>query len=246
MGFLKKFVADFQGSKQATSEEVEAQKQSKRRRRPMHQPGTVAPSPSQIDFSVSVETTKQPSRDQYAEPEDYDPLPVLSLRDWDFGKGLNPTSDGFAFTTPDGKIWPAGNCQWTLWPELGVLAFNAVGEQYHLVDLRSPAFSPGQPVRLVAEPNNTHSKTGNAISIRDLSMTKRVGYVVSGSASRLRNLLDGQDFFAMILSADYEDAARTKRTEVKLVVFRPGRVRGAPVMDLHPPLADITDDSVIA
>jgi hypothetical protein len=99
---------------------------------------------------------------------------------------------------------------------------------------------------LVAEPNNQHSETGNAISIRDLSMTKRAGYVVSGSASRLRNLLDGNAFFAMVLSADYEDARRTKRTDIKVVVFRPGRVLDAPLMDPHPPLADIADDSVIA
>jgi hypothetical protein len=246
VGFLKKLVADFHGSRQAIKEEVDAQKQSKRRQLSTRQASPVAPSPSQIEFTVSTEIKKQPDRDQYAEPEDYDPLPILTLRDWDFGKGLNPTSDGFAFTAPDGKIWPAGKCQWSLWQELGVLAFNAVGEQYHLVDLRSPAFSPGQPVRLVAEPNNQHSETGNAISIRDLSMTKRAGYVVSGSASRLRNLLDGNAFFAMVLSADYEDARRTKRTDIKVVVFRPGRVLDAPLMDPHPPLADIADDSVIA
>ncbi|HMT04921.1 MAG: hypothetical protein KDB48_10000 [Solirubrobacterales bacterium] len=170
-------------------------------------------------------------------------MPVLSLRNWDFGKGLEETSDGFAFMTPDGKIWPAGNCQWSMWNDLGVLAFNAVGEKHHAADVQSPGFSPGRPVRLVMEPNNVHSKSGNALSIRDLSMTRLAGYVKDGSAARLRNLLKGVEFYAMVLSADYADSERTERSQLKIVVFRPGRVVGHPALDLHPPLAEIVDTS---
>lgn len=256
---FRNFISEFQESRQAAKAQVQRQKAERTRpqkagRKSFAQspsqveytapPGTV-PSP-EIEFTATAELVQQPSRDRYAEPEDYDPLPILTLRDWDFGKGLNSTSEGFAFTAPDGKIWPAGKCRWEMWPELGVLAFNAVGEQYHLVDLRSPSFSPGRPIRLVLEPNNRHSKTGDAMSIRDVSMTRRAGYVSSGEASRLRSMLDGQPFYAMVLSADYEDSERTKRSEIKVVVFRPGRVIGTPATELHPPLGEVADHAEIS
>ena len=44
----------------------------------------------------------------YANREDYD-HPVLTLRTWDYGHGLEPTNAGYGFTASDGKIWAAHN-----------------------------------------------------------------------------------------------------------------------------------------
>lgn len=169
--------------------------------------------------------------DRYAEPENYKPMPILTLRNWDYGKGLESGSEGFGFTTPDGKIWPAGKCKWAYWNDLGILRVKVVGERFHLDDLQSPEFAPGKAIRLTPEPENPHDP--KAISIRSWDGTLTAGYVKQGNTQRLRNLLSDQAFSAMVLSTDSYDG---KRQAAQIIVFRPGRVLGCEKLPTHPPL----------
>lgn len=169
---------------------------------------------------------------EYAEPSDYGKPPVLTLRPWNYGQGVDDTTAGYGFETPDGKIWPAGQCKWSTWEQLGVLVINAVGEKYHLDDLADSSFDPGKPLRLVPEPDNPHG--GNAISIRNLTQDRTAGYVKSGSAVRLRNLLRGHEIGVMALSCRYEPGPPSSRNQLKVVIFRPGRLVGTDHIEPHP------------
>lgn len=168
----------------------------------------------------------------YAEPEDYDPLPVLKLRTWDYGWGADTSREGYGFETPDGKIWTVGKCMWSLWSELGILHLPVIGESFHMDELQGPGFKPGSAVLLVSEPENPHDP--KAISIRDSTGTKRCGYIKKGNTSRLRNLLRDQDFMAMAIAATYSDEKPRERRSLKIVVFRPDRLSNCPDLPLHP------------
>lgn len=170
---------------------------------------------------------------EYSNLDDYDEPPVLTLRPWDYGAGLDETTVGYGFTTPDGRIWPAGNCQWSSWKDLGVLVVNAVGEQYHQADLIDPTFDPGQPLRLVPEPDNPHDP--KAIAIRNWAGDRTAGYVKKGSTSRLRNLVRGCDLRVMALSCRLDAPPPSgQRASIKVVLFRPGRLLGADHIEPHP------------
>jgi hypothetical protein len=168
---------------------------------------------------------------QYAEPQDYDEFPVLTLRAWDYGQGLEPTTAGYGFTTDDGKIWPAGKCQWLFWKDLGVLVINTVGVKYHKDDLRSDGFDPGKPIRLVDERDNPADP--NALAMRDWSTAKTAGYVKQGSVRRLRRMLRGEDLRVMALSCRFSEDGK-ERENLKVVIFRPGRLLGAEHVPAHP------------
>ena len=191
------------------------------------------PKEPQDRFEVTSTLIRPPRQvdDRYAVPENYKPLPVLTLRKWDYGKGLEPGSEGFGFTTPDGKIWPAGKCKWEYWSELGVLRVKVVGESFHLDDLQSPEFAPGKSIRLTTEPENPVDS--KAIAIKSWDGTFTAGYIKQGNTQRLRNLLSDQAFSAMVLSTDSYEG---KRQVAQIVVFRPGRVRGCEKLPAHPPL----------
>ena len=171
----------------------------------------------------------------YANPDEYAIPPVLTLREWDYGEGLDETAAGFGFAAPDGRIWPAGNCKWSTWEELGVLVVNVVGVGYHAEDLDDKSFDPGQPIRLVSEPDNPHDS--KAIAVRNWVADRTAGYVKKGSTSRLRNLLEGHDLRVMALSCRYDQPPpRGRRESLKVVLCRPGRLLGADHLPPHPPL----------
>ena len=172
---------------------------------------------------------------EYADPEDYQALPVLTLRRWDYGHGLDEDAAGFGFTAPDGKIWAAHNCMWSTWEELGVLVINVVGASHHLEDLNDPTFDPGSPVRLFPEHDNPHDP--RAIAVRNWTGDRTAGYVKRGSTSRLRNLLRGHDLRAMALYCRYDQAPpRGQRVSLKVAIFRPNRLVGAEHVPPHPPV----------
>jgi hypothetical protein len=173
----------------------------------------------------------------YADPEDYECLPVLTLRPWDYGQGLDEAAAGYGFATPDRRIWAAHHCLWSTWDELGVLVINVVGETYHLDDLADPGFEPGSPVRLFPEPDNPHDP--KAIAIRNWTADKTAGYVKKGSTSRLRNLLRGEDVRVMALSCRYDAAPPAgRRVSLKVAIFRPDRLLGAEHIPSHPRVFD--------
>ena len=156
-----------------------------------------------------------------------------TLRLWDYGQGRETTAVGYGFTAPDGKIWAAHNCLWSTWNELGVLVINDVGAKYHLDDLNDPSFDPGRPLRLFPEPDNPFD--AGAIAIRNWTADKTAGYVKSGSATRLRNLLRGQDLRVMALSCRYDQAPPAgRRVSLKVAIFRPDRVIGTEHVPPHP------------
>jgi hypothetical protein len=172
---------------------------------------------------------------EYADRDDYEHPPLLTLRQWDYGQGLDETTSGYGFVTPDGKTWPAGKCLWSTWDELGVLVIPVVGGRHHLEDLNDPSFDPGRPVRLFPEPDNPHD--ARAIAVRNWTTDKTAGYVKKGSTSRLRNLLRGHDLRVMALSCRYDQAPPLGRREsLKIAIFRPDRLVGAEHIGPHPPV----------
>lgn len=188
--------------------------------------------PPQADLEVTYHVRQPRARDdRYADPDAYDPLPVLTLRRWDYGQGEGDDAEGYGFETPDGKIWASGQCQWSRWPELGVLQLKVIGVKYHQDVVDSVLCDPGRPMLLVPEPDNPHDP--KAISIRDAAGEQVAGYVKAGSCSRLRNMLRSREFRVMSLACR---SAGGHRTGLKLVVFRPGRLLGAEHVPPHPPL----------
>lgn len=202
---------------------------------------TDAPGPAEAPSSAD---RKQPGSPQaaneefvYANRHDYEHPPVLTLRRWDYGHGLDDDNDGYGFTAPDGKIWPAHNCLWSTWDELGVLVLHVVGESFHADDLNDPSFDPGRPVRLYPEPDNPVD--AHAISIRNWTTDKTAGYVKKGSTSRLRNLLRGADFRGMSLYCGYDQPPPLgRRVSLSIAIFRPDRLVGAEHIDPHPRVFD--------
>jgi hypothetical protein len=185
-----------------------------------------------VDAVLSIRP-QQPRDPDYAEPEDYERPPVLTLRPWDYGHGLEETAAGYGFATPEGRIWAAHQCLWSTWRELGVLVINVVGETYHLEDLADPSFEPGNPVRLFPEPDNPHDP--KAIAIRNWTTDKTAGYVKKGSTSRLRNLLHAEDIRVMVLSCRYDAAPPAGHPiDLKVAIFRPDRLLGAEYIPPHP------------
>ncbi len=174
---------------------------------------------------------------QYADREDYKPLPVLTLRRWDYGHGLDEDASGYGFSTPDGKVWAAHNCLWSTWKELGVLVINAVGASHHLEDLDDPSFDPGRPVRLFPETDNRYDS--HAIAIRNWTGDRTAGYVKKGSTGRLRNLLRGHDLRVMSLYCRYDQSPPgSRRVALKVVIFRSDRLVGADHIPAHPRVFD--------
>ena len=179
----------------------------------------------------------QAREEEYADRDDYERPPLLTLRPWDYGQGLEETASGYGFTTPDEKIWPANRCLWSTWDELGVLVVNVVGASYHLENLSDPSFAPGQPLQLVPEPENPHDP--RAIAVRNWTGDKTVGYIKKGSTSRLRNLLRGRELRVMALSCRYDQPPPAgRRVSLKIAIFRPDRLIGADHIPSHPSLFD--------
>jgi hypothetical protein len=186
-----------------------------------------------LPIEPSLARAESGDDDDYAEPEEYQPLPVLTLRPWDYGHGLENTNSGYGFSAPDGKIWPAHKCLWSTWPELGVLVVSVVGGRYHLEDLADPSFDPGRALRLSPEPDNPHDP--KAIAVRNWTCDRTAGYVKKGSTSRLRNLLRGHELRVMALSGRYDQAPpRGHRESLRVVIFRPDRLIGAEHVPAHP------------
>lgn len=171
---------------------------------------------------------------EYVDRRNYVRMPVLTLRPWDYGNGLDPHTEGLGFRTPDGRTWAAHSCLWALWHELGVLVVPAVGTRHHLDDLSHPSFVPGCPIRLMPEPENPHDPM--AIAVRNWTTDKTAGYVKRGNASRLRNLVRGQDIRIMALSCRYDELEPQRRVTLKVVVFRSERLVGADHIPAHPAL----------
>jgi hypothetical protein len=191
--------------------------------------------PVRVESESVPGTHETEARDEveYADRQDYDPLPVLTLRRWDYGHGLDEDASGYGFTAPDGKVWPAHNCLWSTWQELGVLVINVVGVSHHLDDLADPSFDPGRPIRLLPEPENPHDP--NAIAIRNWKAESTAGYVKKGSTQRLRNLLRGQDLRVMALYCRYDQAPpHGRRVSLKVAIFRADRLIGAEDVPPHP------------
>ena len=175
--------------------------------------------------------------EEYADRNDYELLPLLALRPWDYGRGVEDTTSGYGFTTPDGKIWAAHHCLWSTWDELGVLVVNVVGESFHLEDLGDPDFDPGRPLQLVPEPENPHDP--NAIAVRNWTGDKTAGYIKRGSTSRLRNLLRGRELRVMSLSCWYDQPPPAgRRISLTIAIFKPDRLLGADHVPPHPPAFD--------
>ncbi len=174
---------------------------------------------------------------KYAEPENYDQLPHLTLTKWNYGRGRDDNSDGYGFITDDNRIWTARLCTWSRWEELGVMVINTVGAKHHLDDLNDSSFEPGQPLRLYPESDNPHDP--KAIAIRNWACDRTAGYVKKGSTSRLRNLLEDKDIKVMALNCKYDGhKSRGRRESMRIVIYRPDCLSGADHVPVHSQLVN--------
>lgn len=96
-----------------------------------------------------------------------------------------------SFANEDGQ-----RLQWQTLPvSEGLEAIGVAGESYHMEDLQSDAFAPGQELSLVREPDNPHSEDGSATAIMDTSERLQAGYIPSEESTRIAKKLDrGEDW----------------------------------------------------
>jgi hypothetical protein len=73
--------------------------------------------------------------------------------------------------------------------EAGVHVLRVVGVKHRMPQLQDDAFAPGEPVILMPEPDNPHDPW--ALGVRDLSLSRHVGYV---PAVRSRGLVEEMRF----------------------------------------------------
>lgn len=180
--------------------------------------------------SMSNDASQRPPS-QYADP-DVDGMPdVLTLQRWDYGAGEGPGSEGYGFTHPNGKPWPARRCNSRTYKHLGVLVVPVVGLPYQQDGARRIDFDPGREVRLVPEPENEHDP--NAIAVRSLDLAHRAGYVKASSTKRVRATLRNDPLHVMVLSSHRNG---NERTSLKLVLWQDGRLIGAEHIGTHPPV----------
>lgn len=72
----------------------------------------------------------------------------------------------------------------------GLESLEVSGESYHMENLRSDAFEPGQELSLVREPDNPESEERTATAIMDASETLKAGYIPTGDSGRISRKLD--------------------------------------------------------
>lgn len=92
----------------------------------------------------------------------------------------------------------------------GLEAIPVSGESYHMEDLQSDAFKPGQELSLVREPDNPHSEEGTATAVMDASETLKAGYIPTEESTRIARKLDrGEEWRCFSMWEVIRDGERT-------------------------------------
>jgi hypothetical protein len=79
----------------------------------------------------------------------------------------------------------------------GAVVFNVAGTSHRQDALQGPAFAPGEPVKLIPEPENPYDR--NAIAVWDTHLRKHIGYVPAELALTIGGIFrGGQPFGATV------------------------------------------------
>jgi hypothetical protein len=109
---------------------------------------------------------------------------------------LERQKDRFVLVPDNGRPGEVVNPKSTRTHTLGLYSFQVRGTAYHEAAARAADFRPGQPVRLVREPDNEHDP--NAVAVYAQGTSKCVGYVNRQNGARLAKRMDaGEDFAAI-------------------------------------------------
>jgi hypothetical protein len=198
------------------------------------------PGSAGIEFTVESSVTRpgRATRFDWATPNEYDPIPPLKLRSWGAFDGSEPGRGGYGFEWPDGRLLHPDRLGVRAWKKVGVFVGHLSGGKFHLEDLNDSSFAPGQPIQLVAEPENPHSEKGSAIAIRNWSGDRKAGYVPSEFTEYVRKFAADEDVRAIVLSCRYhEEGGKVIRTFLDWAMFRPGRIEGVGQLPPLPPIA---------
>lgn len=98
-----------------------------------------------------------------------------------------PSSRGYTVV----RIADDQNLSWRSLPVGdGLESLEVSGESYHMEDLQSDAFEPGQELSLVREPDNPESEDGTATAVMDASESLKAGYIPTNESGRISRKLD--------------------------------------------------------
>jgi hypothetical protein len=75
----------------------------------------------------------------------------------------------------------------------GALVFNVAGTSHRQDALQGSAFAPGEPVKLIPEPENPYDR--NAIAVWDTNRRKHIGYVPADLAPTFGHIFGGREPF---------------------------------------------------
>jgi hypothetical protein len=75
----------------------------------------------------------------------------------------------------------------------GAFVFNVAGTSHRQDALQGPAFAPGEPVKLIPEPDNPYDR--NAVAVWDTHLRKHIGYVPRELAPTIGHISRGREPF---------------------------------------------------
>jgi hypothetical protein len=73
----------------------------------------------------------------------------------------------------------------------GAVVFNVAGTSHRQDALQGPAFAPGEPVKLIPEPDNPYDR--NAVAVWDTNRRKHIGYVPKELAPTVGRISRGRE-----------------------------------------------------
>jgi hypothetical protein len=143
-------------------------------------PGTLAvPAVDADDPSGSWYVPQDGNADRFVSPDGLPPLRLVRYRDTagEYVLRLCENTTGLLVGPTDRRL-----------PRAGIYVSQLRGEFYHQAACRAGNFHPGEPVRLVREPDNPHDR--NAVAVYDATGTHLAAYINKQKARMLTKLLD--------------------------------------------------------
>ena len=88
----------------------------------------------------------------------------------------------------------------------GAFVFNVAGTSHRQDALQGPAFAPGEPVKLIPEPENPYDR--NAIAVWDTNRRKHIGYVPADLAPTMGRIFRSREPFGATVFFEFLQGKR--------------------------------------
>jgi HIRAN domain len=88
----------------------------------------------------------------------------------------------------------------------GAVVFNVAGTSHRQGALQGPAFVPGEPVKLIPEPDNPYDH--NAVAVWDTNLRKHIGYVPKDLAPAIGSIYRGREPFGATVLFEFLQGSR--------------------------------------